>query len=406
MTTPITWKNEQPDLSAKPAVRALDSLSRAALAVFLAFSMFSISVAQSALTVGLLAWLAHAQLTSGWRGLRWPVAWPVILFWLAALVSVALAEDPARAAWGLKKLPQVLIFFWALNLIRSREERDRWVGLLIASATAAALFGLYQAASEGVSLSQRVHGTLSIYMTFSGVLMLAGLVALGRLLLGRRREPWLAGALGLIALALLFTLTRQAWLGFFLGSLVLVFLWRRRLLVAVPLLIAVLILLSPKVVKDRLLSFSNLQDVTVNERVQLWAVGWEIFKGHPVVGCGFHCVAGAHGHYPDPANLLARFGGMHNNLLQIMIDTGALGLSAWLALWVCYLIAVGRRAPPLAGGDKDWARGGAVAAVLAFLAAGMFEVNFYDSEVVMVLYFIMALPFVRMDDRQEAEGSL
>jgi len=31
--------------------------------------------------------------------------------------------------------------------------------------------------------------------------------------------------------------------------------------------------------------------------------------------------------------------------------------------------------------------------VFAFLAGGFFESNLYDSEVAMVLYFIMALPF-------------
>ena len=36
---------------------------------------------------------------------------------------------------------------------------------------------------------------------------------------------------------------------------------------------------------------------------------------------------------------------------------------------------------------------GSVAAVLAFLAGGLFESNYYDSEVAMALYFIMALPF-------------
>ena len=30
---------------------------------------------------------------------------------------------------------------------------------------------------------------------------------------------------------------------------------------------------------------------------------------------------------------------------------------------------------------------------IAFLAGGFFETNFYDSEVIMVLYFIMVLPF-------------
>ena len=36
---------------------------------------------------------------------------------------------------------------------------------------------------------------------------------------------------------------------------------------------------------------------------------------------------------------------------------------------------------------------GSAAAVVGFLVAGFFETNFYDSEVSMLLYFIMALPF-------------
>jgi hypothetical protein len=40
--------------------------------------------------------------------------------------------------------------------------------------------------------------------------------------------------------------------------------------------------------------------------------------------------------------------------------------------------------------------------VLAFLAAGFFETNFYDSEVAMVLYFIMALPFSGTQNTKKA----
>ena len=38
-------------------------------------------------------------------------------------------------------------------------------------------------------------------------------------------------------------------------------------------------------------------------------------------------------------------------------------------------------------------RMGSAAAVIGFLVAGFFETNFYDSEVSMLLYFIMAFPF-------------
>ena len=42
---------------------------------------------------------------------------------------------------------------------------------------------------------------------------------------------------------------------------------------------------------------------------------------------------------------------------------------------------------------EHWVTFGSAAAVIAFLAGGLFESNLYDSEVVMLLYFIIALPF-------------
>ena len=47
------------------------------------------------------------------------------------------------------------------------------------------------------------------------------------------------------------------------------------------------------------------------------------------------------------------------------------------------------------GGDLAYKKDamGSAAAVTGFLVAGFFETNFYDSEVSMLLYFIMALPF-------------
>ena len=43
--------------------------------------------------------------------------------------------------------------------------------------------------------------------------------------------------------------------------------------------------------------------------------------------------------------------------------------------------------------SENWVIYGSAAAGLAFLAGGCFESNLYDSEVAMVLYFVMALPF-------------
>ncbi len=61
---------------------------------------------------------------------------------------------------------------------------------------------------------------------------------------------------------------------------------------------------------------------------------------------------------------------------------------------VLFFFLVYRRAKALKGDSHERAVIlGSAAGVIAFLAGGIFESNFYDSEVVMVLYFIMALPF-------------
>jgi len=42
---------------------------------------------------------------------------------------------------------------------------------------------------------------------------------------------------------------------------------------------------------------------------------------------------------------------------------------------------------------------GAVASVLGFLAGGVFETNFYDSEIVMLLYFIMGISLTQTNQK-------
>ena len=89
---------------------------------------------------------------------------------------------------------------------------------------------------------------------------------------------------------------------------------------------------------------------------------------------------------------------MHNNFVQLAVDTGILGLSAWISIWVGFFLYFFRKSRDSAERTYTrWVLPGCAAAVLGFLAGGLFEVNFYDSEVAMLLYFIMALPFMNQN---------
>ena len=85
---------------------------------------------------------------------------------------------------------------------------------------------------------------------------------------------------------------------------------------------------------------------------------------------------------------------MHNNFIQLAVDTGILGLATWIGIWLCFYRLLYKQAKNLKSHQTEsWIVFGSAAAGLAFLAGGCFESNFYDSEVAMVLYFIMAMPF-------------
>jgi len=361
--------------------------------------MVSITIAQVACGIGAGLWILRTQLTGTWAEQRWPLGIPFLLFVVACLVAVANAYDPSYSYKPLKKSIEILIFFWVLNCIKENSLRESLSQTLILSATLAGLFGIYQAWSDGVHLGTRVEGTLSVYMTFAGLLMMVAILTLSQIMFRRPMQLWIWLSLGIIIICLIFTLSRQAWFGFMIGLVFLVFIWKKKILWLTPFLVLTIYFASPSPVQDRLKNMLNEKDQTFVMRMALWSGGLEIFKDNPLTGCGFRCVDLVHSKYPDPTGYIKKIRGMHNNFIQLAVDTGIFGLATWIWIWLCFYRLLYKRAKhPESNPRENWAVFGSSAAGLAFLAGGCFESNFYDSEVTMVLYFIIALPFAGSND--------
>ena len=381
----------------------IDNILIFTLFLFTASSMFSISISQVSAGVGGFFWLLRTHLTDTWKEQRWPLGIPFGLFVLACLIAVVNAYDVNYSYSSLKKLLEFLIFFWVLNCVRDNNLRNSLSLILITSATLAGLFGLYQywqvfdfnqKFSIFITTENRPEGTLSTYMTFAGLLMLAGVIALAKILFQKPTHKWLLGSIGIITLSLLLNLSRQAWFGFLIALIFLVFFWRKKILLLIPIMLLVIYVASPLSVQQRAKSTLSGEDRTFTMRTALWKGGWKIFKDYPLTGCGFRCVDLVNSQYPDPTGYIARWRGMHNNLVQVAVDTGILGVTAWLGIWFYFFRFLYHKAITLEkNANERWVILGSAAAMLAFLAAGFFETNFYDSEVAMLLYFIMALPF-------------
>ncbi len=419
--------------------RRIEILTRAQLIVLIIFTCaghFSISITHICGFLGSGLWLYKTHVSRSWNQLRWPLWIPFAGFALASILAVITALDPLRSFEHLKRLFEMGIFFLILNslsdpalkaslhaLLNKFKEtrpgqyifgkpeavitlspRNFFIGLIVLSASVSAGVGILQVAMNGLSIHHRVSGTLSIYMTFAGLLMQVALVVAAYLLFRNGKNKWMWSALLLMVTALTLTLTRQAWLGFGSGLLILLAFRKPVWIALLPVFAALVFWISPPPIKDRVESIANLDDTTFQERLSMWRLGWQIYKDYPVTGCGFHCLLKVRKDYPEHKEISRGYRTLHSNPVQLAVDTGAVGVLAWLFLWLSFLgrvyfMALGRKSNSDSDPPDRWVVLASLSAVIAFLAGGLFETNFYDSEVVMLTYFLMALPFVNPDKK-------
>ncbi|HET7875989.1 MAG TPA: O-antigen ligase family protein, partial [Methylomirabilota bacterium] len=127
-----------------------------------------------------------------------------------------------------------------------------------------------------------------------------------------------------------------------------------------------------------------------------WRSGVHMWQEHPLLGVGPGGVKREYVHYALPEAFKKRTGHVHNTPLQILVERGLVGLAAWLWIWIAfYREGLGRLGR--LGAERVSERAvvaGSLAAVTGFLVAGLSEYNFGDSEVVLVAWAVMALPYV------------
>ena len=384
------------------------------------------STASIAASYILLSAALVLSILDGWRSgkinLRFPPYARVLGFFsLVFVLSALFSDDVLHSLQSLKRLLRFayvpLVFSW---LGRSQVEGTlRWIhAFVIASAGFAVLqyFWLMD-----VDLLNRITGFMSHWMTLSGQLMFVALSLAGCLLwkgrlLARTSHPGTAqaasvdqtmalavskwssflwvGGLVLILWTLVLTMTRSAWLGAVAGGLVLLTLIRWKWVLIGLAALVVLVLILPQPFRDRLESGLDVTDTTTRIRGELLQTGARMIGENPWFGVGPGLLSRSslgyrsHEEFPDWA-----YQHLHNNLFQIGAELGLFALAVWLALWLWVardLISLYRRS------SDEFCRYLAlngVVVVVAFQVAGLFEYNFGDAEIVILLLFFVTVPY-------------
>jgi O-antigen ligase len=392
-TQATTWSNGWAD--AMPTLPEAP-LERAACLVMLAFAaalQVSIAAADILLTIATLLWIG--MLVRNHERAEVPkMFWPLAAYGVATLAASVFSVDPRVSLVDSKQLVLLLIVPLTYRLFRGRRALLA-TDVIITIGALSASFGIIQYLILNYdNLGQRPQGTLGLYMTYSGLLMLVTCAAVSRVMFARSRRTWAALVLPALLLALAFTFTRSAWVGVSVGLAILFILRDLRLLGLIPIAFAAFVFTAPANLTARLYSTINLKDPSNADRLAMIKSGWHIIKDDPLTGVGPDMIKQVYPHYRVAGAVNQMTPHLHNVPLQIAAERGLPALLVWLWFIVTLVRDFWRRRQS----DQPSLSNAGLAVIGAMLAAGLFEYNFGDSEFLMLFLVLVTLPYAYRAD--------
>jgi O-antigen ligase len=414
--------------------KRLEYISTAGLWLFGAVALLSIA-AQNVLFVGLAAWVALALRGQGGRLPRGPFVWLYLAFLAWALLASGLSDNAAHSAETWRKWLLVFGLLYASAWLGQRPRDLRSVaiaclgfsGLWALGASLWALHGPALALLHGSTAKELaaewLRGEAWRAVSGSGGYMVLGtgsmlaLMVFGSAALQDDcfRRPWAMASLGFLALALLLTLTRSAWLGAAAGATLLLLMdGRWKILLGLVLALAVLAALPGSPVARRLQQGTEMSEGSTRERVYMAQAGLAIIRDHPWLGVGDAMASfdGHDGYYlryrspeaaQDPTLKNDDQGHLHDDFIMLGALYGLPGLLLMLAAFTALLPSLwrGRKARGLAGGLSL----GALAAAVAWWVNGLFEYNFGSFQSSFMLWFLLGLGLAGAQQAGALSGS-
>jgi hypothetical protein len=387
----------------------VSSLERTAfwlMAACLALTQIKLLAAQVLFGVVALIWLT---LVVRERQMRVPAFfWPLVAYGALTFVSAAIADRNASPStefdpWTSLKDCKQLVLFLMVPVVARLARGDRAMtalNVIIAVGAAGAIVGVIQYAMGAVDLNNRPDGTLSHYMTYGGVLMLTLSAAVARLLFYPAELIWPAIAVPALSVALFATQARNAWIGAGGAITVLLAMRRLRLVLIMPVLLAIFLVVAPASLRNRMLSIFDPNDLSSRDRFAMLEMGRRIVRDHPVVGVGPDRVRVVYPQY-RPANAVNPTNPhLHNVPVHIAAERGLPALAVWMIFIAVAALDLFRQ---LRDGPAKPIAGAGLAAIVAMLGAGMFEYNFGDSEFLMLFLGLITLPFAARMTRRGSD---
>lgn len=383
--------------------------------VFLSFVGAYVSVSLIGLGTGLVLLFGLLLVLVGRRsdGLTGnPLFWPMLLLIAAILISIALAQ-PYDFSKPLGKVRYLVCLFFVALYFHQKPHAKKYVlrlaqilALLLGLIAILQFTGVFSPLPlfGGHELSPLPHGDGRFFLAtgfsfhhipFASTLIMLFHVFLARLLVvgGERRWLHFAVLAGACAVGIFCSFSRGAWLAWLGSTLVLLAVYRWRVLWKVALGFAVFVLGLIALFPHFRMRLADIRADRNEDRLELWRICFEMFKESPLFGHGFYSFGSFYQRYTDWHLHREHFPvEAHNMYMDLLAGTGLVGMacflyfviSAWRLSWVEY------HHKTLSLDDKAWALG-ILGIITSFCIAGAFDKQFYMTQTLVPNIFFLGL---------------
>jgi O-antigen ligase len=333
-----------------------------------------------------------------------PILGLVTVYFVSGLANGGLKE----AAASIGTLRTFIVYFWAYFVFRDRiDVKQQSVPSLLVLGAVAGLVATFQQLLNWHPGYKYLQGTgfLSGPMAFAGVMQMFSLMAIAlfatstfKNLAGpfKNKSLYIPIAIANI-LGLLFASERSAWMGFFIGMLVIASQVSLKLLsrlIAIGIVVAGVGWFAVPMVQARLLPLLDWQhEPSSMQRMEVWNSAIKQYKASTktqIIGVGPRKFEPIPIHGPNKEEL----DHAHSNYLQSLTTTGLIGLLVYL--WLCFSslrLAWQNyvRAKKTNGGLDVGISLGILGGLISLLLAGIFEYNFGTGNVRLAQWFLLAM---------------
>ncbi|MDD3626609.1 MAG: O-antigen ligase family protein [bacterium] len=376
----------------------IDKIIYFLLLLYAISSSVSIAASEVFLGLGLITWIIKL-IKSRAEGLSHsPLDIPLLAFVLCRIIST-FAGINIGSSMG--KMKEILLFF-VIYMAQFNLDSEKFLGIVkvmiyaTAFAAVARIIHMYIILDLPFNLDHRLNGFTGGYMTYGSIISISILLGTGILFFSntKKHEKILLGtSLFFLLIALTMTMTRSAWTGFLFGLGFLGIFKKRIILVIVGAIVIAGLFFAPAKIKTRAFSMFTPKDMTTYSRLKMWNWGIKVFKDYPVLGIGPNNVNKLRytewRKYPLEPIIQDDMVHQHNNFMQVLVTLGGLGflIFLWLifSFFKIFIKALMQFKLHPDYGGLIW---GVNAVFISFIITGLFEYNFFDSEISLIIFFL------------------